>query len=63
MAHYHAAGGMLPAPEGVLGFCILSLTPPEGRLIEIYFSVVRRKVLTPNDFADLDEVESRLLAF
>ena len=31
--------------------------------VEIYFSVVQRKVLTPNDFADLDEVESRLAAF
>lgn len=31
--------------------------------IEVYFSVVQRKVLTPNDFADLAEVESRLLAF
>jgi len=30
---------------------------------EIYFSVVQRKVLTPNDFSSLDEVESRLLAF
>lgn len=29
---------------------------PEGRLIELYFSVVPRKVLTPNDFADLAEV-------
>ena len=31
--------------------------------VEIYFSVVQRKVLTPNDFADLDEVADRLLAF
>ncbi|HVM00136.1 MAG TPA: transposase [Egibacteraceae bacterium] len=31
--------------------------------VEIYFSVVQRKVLTPNDFADLDEVAARLLAF
>ena len=31
--------------------------------VEIYFSVIQRKVLTPNDFADLAEVESRLLAF
>jgi hypothetical protein len=31
--------------------------------VEIYFSVVQRKVLTPNDFADLAEVEARLLAF
>jgi len=31
--------------------------------IEIYFSVVQRKVLTPNDFDSLADVESRLLAF
>lgn len=31
--------------------------------IEIYFSIVQRKVLTPNDFSSLAEVEHRLLAF
>ncbi len=31
--------------------------------IEIYFSSVQRKVLTPNDFPDLAAVEQRLLAF
>jgi hypothetical protein len=31
--------------------------------MEIYFSVIQRKVLTPNDFADLGDVEARLLAF
>jgi hypothetical protein len=31
--------------------------------IEIYFSVVQRKLLTPNDFADLDVLSERLLAF
>lgn len=31
--------------------------------IEIYFSIVQRKVLTPNDFADLAEAKARLLAF
>ena len=31
--------------------------------IEIYFSIVQRKVLTPNDFASLAEVEERLLGF
>jgi hypothetical protein len=30
---------------------------------EIYFSVVHRKVLTPNDFTDLDAVKQRLHAF
>jgi DDE superfamily endonuclease len=48
---------------------------PNGRLVqlpvhaswlnqvEIYFSVVQRKVLTPNDFADLANVETRLHGF
>jgi hypothetical protein len=31
--------------------------------IELYFSIVQRKALTPNDFPDLDAVERRLLAF
>jgi len=31
--------------------------------IEIYFSIVQRKVVTPNDFYDLNDVEARLEAF
>jgi len=31
--------------------------------VEIYFSVVQRKVLTPNDFRSLDAVAQRLLEF
>src|ERR1035441_9020298 len=31
--------------------------------VEIYFSIVQRKVLTPNDFSDLDAVADRLLDF
>lgn len=31
--------------------------------VEIYLSIVQRKVLTPNDFHDLAAVEERLLAF
>ena len=31
--------------------------------IEIYFSIVQRKVLQPNDFSDLTAAEERLLAF
>jgi hypothetical protein len=30
---------------------------------EIYFSIVQRKVLTPNDFPDLEALEQQLLAF
>ena len=28
--------------------------------VEVYFSIIQRKVLTPNDFASLDEVQERL---
>jgi len=31
--------------------------------VEIYFSIVERKVLTPNDFSSLAELEQRLLTF
>jgi hypothetical protein len=31
--------------------------------VEIYFSVIRHKVLTPNDFASVVELEDRLLSF
>jgi hypothetical protein len=41
--------------------------PSSARLlvdqVEIYLSICQRKVLTPNDFADLGEVEYRLLGF
>ena len=30
---------------------------------EIYFSIVQRQALQPNNFADLDELERHLLAF
>ncbi|MEU4235496.1 hypothetical protein AB0F17_65475 [Nonomuraea sp. NPDC026600] len=31
--------------------------------MEIYFSIVQRKVVTPNDFTSLDQVEDRLITF
>ena len=31
--------------------------------IEIYFSIIQRKVVSPNDFTDLDAVIDRLAAF
>ena len=31
--------------------------------VEIYFSIIQRKVLTPNDFSSLDDVKSRLFQF
>lgn len=41
-------------------------TPTHGswlNQVEIYFSIVQRKVLTPNDFSSLDEVRDRLAGF
>lgn len=31
--------------------------------MEIFFSIVQRKVVSPNDFTDLDQVRKRLRAF
>jgi transposase len=31
--------------------------------VEIFFSILQRKVVTPNDFTDLDQVQDRLAAF
>ena len=31
--------------------------------VEIYFSIVQRKVVSPNDFTDLDQIRDRLAAF
>jgi hypothetical protein len=31
--------------------------------IEVYFSILQRKALTPNHFRDLDQLEQRILAF
>ena len=31
--------------------------------VEIFFSIVQRKVVTPNDFTNLDQVQDRLTAF
>ena len=31
--------------------------------VEIYFSIIQRKVLTPNDFASLEDLRERLLRF
>ena len=36
---------------------------PEGRLIETFFSIIQKKVITPSDFASLDELSAALLAF
>jgi hypothetical protein len=45
---------------------ILVHTPVHARWlnqIEIYFSILQRKLLTPNDFAHLQELQAQILAF
>jgi DDE superfamily endonuclease len=52
--------------QGAWPNLILIHTPVHASWVnqaEIYFSVVQRKALTPNDFPDLDAVEQRLHAF
>ena len=53
----HAHCRRLPAA----GTAPLPPCEPSGLPTEIYFSVVQRKVLLPNDFQELDEFESHLL--
>jgi hypothetical protein len=31
--------------------------------VEVYFSVIQRKLLTPDDFGDLDSLAEQILAF
>ena len=31
--------------------------------VEIYFSILQRKAITPNDFTDLDELSERIIGF
>jgi len=38
-------------------------TTPQGRLTEVYFSIIKRKALSPNDFTNLDMIEQRLSRF
>ena len=52
--------------QGTYKNLILVHTPVHASWLnqaEIYFSIVQRKVLAPNDFPDLDTLEHQLLAF
>jgi hypothetical protein len=51
--------------QGAYKNLILVPTPVHASWLnqcEIYFSIVQRKALTPNDFTDLDQLEQHLLA-
>jgi hypothetical protein len=52
--------------QGTWSNLILVHTPVHASWLnqaEIYFSIVQRKVVTPNDFPDLETLEQQLLAF
>ena len=52
--------------QGTWSNLILVHTPVHASWLnqaEIYFSIVQRKVVTPNDFPDLNTLEQQLLAF
>jgi len=52
--------------QSTLAELVLVHTPVHASWLdqaEIYFSIAQRKVLTPNDFGDLDTLEQQLLAF
>jgi hypothetical protein len=62
----HRGKASIKRLQGAYKNLVLVHTPVHASWLnqcEIYFSVVQRKVLTPNDFADLDTLEERLLAF
>ena len=46
--------------------CIRDSTPVHAswlNQVEVYFSIIQRKALSPNDFTDLDMIEERLTRF
>jgi len=62
----HRGKASIKRLEGRYKNLILVHTPVHASWLnqaEIYFSIVQRKVLTPNDFPDLDTLEEHLLAF
>jgi len=62
----HRGAAAVKRLQGVYSNAILVHLPVHAswlNQVEIYFSVIQRKVLTPNDFASLVEVGQRLLDF
>jgi hypothetical protein len=59
-----AAGRPMPAPAGPHAGAPDGGAPARGSTpLEIYFSVLERKVLTPPDAVSLEELAARILAF
>jgi hypothetical protein len=62
----HRGKASIDRLQGAWRNLILVHTPVHASWLnqaEIYFSIVQRKALQPNDFADLDTLEQHLLAF
>ncbi|MGO9822752.1 MAG: IS630 family transposase [Solirubrobacteraceae bacterium] len=62
----HRGHASIDRLQGRYNNLILVHTPVHASWLnqaEIYFSIVQRKVLTPNDFPDLDSLEAQVLAF
>lgn len=62
----HAGRASIERLEGAYGNLRLIHLPVHAswlNQIELYFSIVQRKALTPNDFGSLEELTDRLLAF
>jgi len=62
----HRGKASIDRLQGTYKNLILVHTPVHASWLnqaEIYFSVVQRKVLTPNDFTGLDQIRGRLAAF
>jgi hypothetical protein len=62
----HRGQASIDRLQGLWHNLVLVHTPVHARWlnqVEIYFSVLQRKVLTPNDFCSTDEIEDRILRF
>jgi hypothetical protein len=62
----HRGKRSIDRPQGTWANLVLVHTPIHASWLnqaEIYFSIVQRKVVTPNDFENLDTLEQHLLAF
>jgi hypothetical protein len=62
----HAGRASIERPQGAFENLRLIHLPIHAswlNQIELYFSIVQRKALTPNDFENLDALTARLLAF
>ena len=65
-ASAHRGKKSIKRPQGRYKNLILVHTPVHASWLnqaEIYFSIVQRKVLTSNDFPDLDTLQQQLLTF